>query len=33
MGVLHTVDWLVIAGYFGIILGLAWWIIKRQQKT
>ncbi|MDH7603848.1 MAG: sodium:solute symporter [Melioribacter sp.] len=33
MGVLSTIDWLVIAGYFAIILGLAWWVIKRQKKT
>ena len=33
MSVLATVDWIVIAGYFAIILGLAWWVIKRQQKT
>lgn len=33
MGVLSTIDWLVIAGYFAIILGLAWWVIKRQKQT
>jgi len=33
MGVLSTIDWLAIAGYFAIILGLAWWVIKRQKKT
>ncbi len=33
MEVLSTIDWLVIAGYFAIILGLAWWVIKRQKKT
>lgn len=33
MSVLHTIDWLVIAFYFAIILGLAWWVIKRQKKT
>jgi len=30
---LQTVDWIVIVGYFGIILGLAWWVIRRQKKT
>ncbi len=30
---LVLIDWLVIAGYFAIILGLAWWVIKRQKKT
>lgn len=33
MAVLETLDWFVIAVYFGIILGLAWWVIKKQQKT
>ncbi|MEW6654114.1 MAG: sodium:solute symporter, partial [Bacteroidota bacterium] len=33
MAVLQTLDWLVIAGYFAIVLGLAWWVMKRQQKT
>lgn len=33
MKVLHLIDWLVIAGYFAIILGLAWWVIKRQKQT
>ncbi len=30
---LVLIDWLVIAGYFAIILGLAWWVIKKQKKT
>lgn len=33
MSVLQTLDWLVIAGYFAIVLGLAWWVMKKQQKT
>jgi SSS family solute:Na+ symporter len=33
MSSLTFIDWLVIAGYFAIILGLAWWVIKRQKKT
>lgn len=33
MSTLTTIDWLVIAGYFAIILGLAWWVIKRRQDT
>ena len=33
MGVLETVDWVVIAAYFLIILGLVLWVMKRQQKT
>ncbi len=33
MSTLYVVDWLVIAGYFAIIIGLAWWVIKRRQNT
>ncbi len=31
--VLGWIDLTVVAGYFLIILGLAWWVIKRQQDT
>lgn len=30
---LHTLDWLVVALYFAIILGLAWWVIRQRQDT
>jgi SSS family solute:Na+ symporter len=30
---LHTLDWLVVTGYFAVILGLAWWVIKQRQDT
>lgn len=33
MSTLHIIDWLIILGYFGIILGLAWWVIKQRQKN
>lgn len=33
MRVLHSIDWIIIAGYFLIILGIAWWVIRRQGKT
>jgi SSS family solute:Na+ symporter len=26
-------DWLVVAGYFGILLALAWWVIRRSRDT
>ncbi|MGB9905786.1 MAG: sodium:solute symporter [Candidatus Saccharicenans sp.] len=29
---LKTVDWIVIAGYFGLIIGIAWWTIKRHKE-
>lgn len=32
MSSLHIVDWLIILGYFGIILGLAWWVIKQRTQ-
>src|SRR5687768_5233360 len=28
-----TLDWIVIAGYFGILLGLAWWVILKNKET
>jgi len=33
MSVLHTIDWIVIAFYFAVIAGLAWWIIRKQKRT
>ncbi|MCX7876862.1 MAG: sodium:solute symporter [Melioribacteraceae bacterium] len=33
MNFLTTIDWIVIFFYFVIILGLAWWVIRKQQKT
>ena len=33
MSTLQTADWIVIAGYFAIILGLAWWVIRKRQET
>lgn len=33
MQTLHVIDWIVIIGYFGIILGLAWWVIKQKSKN
>ena len=33
MSTLQPLDWVIIAGYFGIILGLAWWVIKQRQET
>src|SRR3989304_6209670 len=28
-----TLDWLIIAGYFAGLLGLAWWVMKRNRDT
>jgi solute:Na+ symporter, SSS family len=33
MSVLHAVDWAIIAVYFAIIMGLAWWVIRQKQQT
>ena len=33
MVMLHTLDWIAIAVYFSVILGLAWWVIRKQQDT
>ncbi len=33
MSTLQTLDWIIIAGYFAVILGLAWWVIKQRQDT
>jgi solute:Na+ symporter, SSS family len=33
MSTLATLDWIIIAGYFSIILGVAWWVIKQRQET
>ncbi|MGA8263346.1 MAG: sodium:solute symporter [Ignavibacteriaceae bacterium] len=33
MSTLQPLDWVIIAGYFGIILGLAWWVIRQRQET
>ena len=33
MSTLQTVDWLIIAAYFVLILGLAWWVIKKSRNT
>jgi len=30
---LGWIDWLVVAAYFLVILGLAWWVIKQQEET
>jgi SSS family solute:Na+ symporter len=29
----QTLDWIIVAGYFVVILGLAWWVIKQKQDT
>src|SRR3977135_3351032 len=31
MGLLQTLDWIVIAAYFGILMGVVWWVVKRSK--
>lgn len=33
MGTLAVIDWIVIGGYFLLIAGLAWWVIKQKTDT
>jgi len=33
MSILHPIDWIVIAAYFGLILGIVLWVMKKQKKT
>lgn len=33
MSVLSTIDWVFIALYFTIILGIAWWVIRQRKET
>ncbi|WP_425235436.1 sodium:solute symporter [Ulvibacterium sp.] len=30
---LDTLDWVVITGYFMVLLGVAWWVIMQKQKN
>jgi SSS family solute:Na+ symporter len=30
---MHSLDWLVIALYFGILAGIAWWVIRKAKDT
>ena len=28
-----TIDWVVIAVYFGILLGVAWWVVRKGKDS
>ncbi len=30
---ISPIDWIIVGGYFTIILGLAWWVIKQRKDT
>jgi solute:Na+ symporter, SSS family len=33
MNSLATLDWVVIAGYFALLLGVAWWVVSQKQTN
>ncbi len=33
MTVLDTIDWVIIFAYFTLILGIAWWVIRKNDDT
>ena len=30
---LQTLDWIVLGGYFAILLGIAWWVMRKKNNT
>src|SRR5690349_13222002 len=32
MGLLQTLDWIVIAAYFGLLMGVVWWVVKKSKN-
>ncbi|MFB0552883.1 MAG: sodium:solute symporter [Phycisphaerae bacterium] len=33
MGGFETLDWVAIAGYFGLMLVIVWWVVLQKQRT
>jgi len=33
MTALATIDWIVVLAYFSLILGIAWWVIRKKSNT
>jgi len=33
MTTLQTLDWVMIAGYFCLLLGVAWWVVKKNKNN
>jgi SSS family solute:Na+ symporter len=33
VGGFQALDWIAIAGYFGIILVIVWWVVRQKQQT
>jgi hypothetical protein len=32
-GHLQTLDWIIIAAYFGLLSSVAWWVVKNKNET
>ncbi|MCK4772917.1 MAG: Na+/glucose cotransporter, partial [Candidatus Latescibacteria bacterium] len=30
---MHALDWIIIALYFSVLLGIAWWVIRKSKDT
>jgi solute:Na+ symporter, SSS family len=30
---LHILDWVVLGGYFAVLLGIAWWVMRKKSDT
>ena len=30
---LHILDWIIIALYFFVLLGIAWWVVRQKQDS
>ena len=30
---METLDWVVVAGYFAMLIALAWWVILQSKDT
>jgi len=33
VGGFQALDWIAIAGYFGIMLAIVWWVVRQKQRT
>jgi solute:Na+ symporter, SSS family len=33
MAIMSSIDWVVVALYFAVILGLAWWVVRKGQEN
>ena len=33
MGGFEALDWVAIAGYFGLMLVIVWWVVLQKQRT